>query len=698
MKTALITGVTGMDGSYLAEFLLEKGYEVHGIVRRSSSFNRERIEHLHAYENSHRDNLYLHYGDMADSSNLSRIVREVLPDEIYHLAAQSHVKISFDIPEYTADVDGVGTLRLLEAVRSFNESAKFYNASTSELFGKAKEFPQTEQTPFYPRSPYGVAKLYSHWIVCNYREAYDLFACNGLLFNHECITSNIPIIINIDGLVDVIPIEELVPHRENLYHSIKFTTPIKDSKIKYKNRRHKLYIWDGGRWAKIKTMTATGNIKSIRRPPPKKIISVVSRGGYYECTPKHISFLENEKEIETQNLAIGDRLELKPFPPLIERISMTNDECEFLGMIVADGYVKNSSIQFTKNDDKLRNRVNELWMKITGGTCKEVVGTSGFSENDIYHTILKGNTEYIRLIRNELYTKKKSKRIPLRVLNTNKKNILSFLQGYNRCDGLKAGRQKTEFKSFSSESSVLSLGLWYLINKCLELRITLHPEFKNDKVYYHLNINSDNNVLGQHLKKPLNEVKKLIKSNYNGWLFDLETDSGTFSAGVGLTWIHNSPRRGENFVTRKITLSIANILVGKQKKLYLGNLNAKRDWGYAKDYVRAMFLMLQQKRPEDYVIATGEAHSIREFVELAFNEVNIPIKWEEKGIKEKGINANTGKVLIEVSAKYFRPAEVEYLLGDASKARKQLGWKPETSFKELVKIMVKADLDASRTK
>ena len=339
MKTALITGVTGQDGAYLAEFLLNKGYEVHGVVRRSSTFNRERIEHLHSYENPTRENLILHYGDMTDSSNLIRIIKQVEPHEIYHLAAQSHVQISFDVPEYTADADGVGTLRLLEAVRflELGETTKIYNASTSELFGKVEQIPQNEKTPFHPRSPYAAAKLYSHWITINFREAYDLFACNGILFNHE------------------------------------------------------------------------------------------------------------------------------------------------------------------------------------------------------------------------------------------------------------------------------------------------------------------------------------------------------------------SPLRGENFVTRKITLSIAKMMAKKQEQIHLGNLNAKRDWGYAPDYVEAMWLMLQQKNPEDFVIATGEAHTVREFTELAFKEVGIDIAWEGNGIKEKGLDTR-GKVLVEVSPQYFRPAEVDFLLGDASKAQKKLGWKPKVGFRELIKIMVDADL------
>jgi GDPmannose 4,6-dehydratase len=348
-KKALITGITGQDGSYLAEFLLEKGYEVHGIVRRSSTFNRQRIEHLYLEEyiakRSSTPAIQLHYGDMTDSSSLERILMLVKPDEIYNLAAQSHVKVSFDVPEYTAETDAIGTLRLLEAVRILGLNCKIYQASTSELYGKVLETPQKETTPFYPRSPYGVAKQYGFWITKNYREAYNMFAVNGILFNHE------------------------------------------------------------------------------------------------------------------------------------------------------------------------------------------------------------------------------------------------------------------------------------------------------------------------------------------------------------------SERRGENFVTRKITLGVARIAQGMQDKIILGNLNAKRDWGYAKDYVECMWLILQHETPEDFVIATGETHMVREFVELAFAEVGIKIRWEGEGVDEKGIDAANGRVLVEVSPKYFRPTEVDLLLGDPTKAKTLLGWNPtKTPFKELVRKMVAADMEYVKKK
>lgn len=344
-KVALISGITGQDGSFLAEFLIDKGYEVHGILRRSSSFNTGRIEHLYLDEwvrDMKKSRLInLHWGDMTDSSSLIRIIQAVRPDEIYNLAAQSHVKVSFDVPEYTAEADAIGTLRMLEAVRilGLEKKTKIYQASTSELFGLVQEVPQKETTPFYPRSPYGVAKQYGFWITKNYRESYGMFAVNGILFNHE------------------------------------------------------------------------------------------------------------------------------------------------------------------------------------------------------------------------------------------------------------------------------------------------------------------------------------------------------------------SERRGENFVTRKITLAASRIAQGFQHKLYLGNLDSLRDWGYAKDYVECMWLILQHETPEDFVIATGEYHTVREFCTLAFKEVGIELRWEGKGVEEKGIDVNTGRELVAVDPKYFRPAEVEQLLGDPTKAKTMLGWNPrKTSFPELVKIMVQHDM------
>lgn len=343
-KIALITGITGQDGAYLAEFLLNKGYIVHGIKRRSSLFNTDRIDHLYQDQHERDVRFFLHYGDLTDATNLVRIIQEVQPDEIYNLAAQSHVQVSFETPEYTANSDALGTLRLLEALRILGLTGKtrFYQASTSELFGKVQQTPQSETTAFYPRSPYAVAKLYAYWITVNYREAYHIYACNGILFNHE------------------------------------------------------------------------------------------------------------------------------------------------------------------------------------------------------------------------------------------------------------------------------------------------------------------------------------------------------------------SPIRGETFVTRKITRAVARIKLGLQDSIYLGNLNAKRDWGYAGDYVEAMWRILQQPEPDDFVIATGETHTVREFVENAFCEVGIHIKWQGDGVAEQGLNAADGKVLVRIDPRYYRPTEVDLLLGDAAKAREKLGWQPKVSFSKLVGMMVSEDLKLAK--
>jgi GDPmannose 4,6-dehydratase len=338
MKNALITGITGQDGSYLAELLLDKGYEVHGIIRRASSFNTDRIDHLYKDRHETGVKMFLHYGDLTDSSNLNRLIEKIHPSEIYNLGAQSHVKVSFEVPEYTAEVDGIGTLRLLDSIRETGVESRFYQASTSELYGMVQEVPQTETTPFYPRSPYAVAKQYAFWIVKNYREAYGLHASNGILFNHE------------------------------------------------------------------------------------------------------------------------------------------------------------------------------------------------------------------------------------------------------------------------------------------------------------------------------------------------------------------SPRRGETFVTRKITMAVARISRGLQKCLYMGNINALRDWGYAPDYVQMMWMMLQQETPDDYVVATNEMHTVREFIEKSFGHVGIDIAWEGAGVQEVGKNKATGEIVVRVDERYYRPAEVEQLLGNPAKAKRQLGWEPAVKFEELVRIMTEGDL------
>lgn len=666
-KTALISGITGQDGSYLADFLVKKGYRVFGLERRNSSRHRDNIIHLL----EPKAKITLISGDLLDEASLVHALREARPQEVYNMASQSFVPESWEQPVYTGEVTGLGALRMLEAIRQVNPKIKFYQASSSEMFGAAVSEPQNERTQFYPRSPYAAAKVYAHWITVNYRESYDLFAVSGICFNHECVTAQTPVIVKQGEMIDIVAIEELVPHREDPGSGTMYTTIGHSS----------LEVWDGDHWTRIRARTATWNQAGGARD--KKVKQVISRGGYYEATHDHISFLEPGKEVKTGDLAKGDRLALRSFPELTGKTILSFEEAEFIGMMVADGYVsRDGKGRFINNDETLRKRVMELWQKIAGGYSRAGTHPSGFNNKRPVHSIdLTGNAAYLRLMHSEIYNQKLFKKIPRRILNAKGEAVYAFLRGYNACDGLKGGHQKTEFKSFTTNSPVLALGLWYTVNRFLKLRITNHPEMRDGKIYFHLNINSNRvspksrGMTGHHLQRIISEVKEVREYDYTGWLFDLETESGTFSAGVGQTWIHNSPRRGLEFVTRKISSTAAKIKLGLAGELRLGNIDTKRDWGFAGDYVRAMWLMLQQKAPKDYVIATGHAHSVREFLKEAFSYLGLD--WQK---------------YVKIDKRFLRPAEVYHLRGDAARVRRELGWKPKVGFRELVHMMVDADL------
>lgn len=708
-KTALITGITGQDGSYLAELLLDKGYDVHGIIRRSSSINTSRIDRIF-------DKLNLHYGDMSDGTRLSEIVNLVKPDEIYNLAAQSHVRVSYDMPMYTADVTGLGALRLLEAARHLQSTTgkrvRVYQASSSEMYGQVLETPQTEKTPFWPRSPYGCAKVYAYWQTINYREGYDMFACNGILFNHETVTYSTPLIIKINGKIDILPIGDIARFKMGLVFNMDMGyqegTPTTD-----------IEVWDKNGWTKVKYVS--GYPHDGQKSP--RIIN--SRNYIYSATGSHICFMEDGLEKKTSDIKIGDKILKTEYPKIIDNTNISLEMAEFLGMAVADGNIKGKCIRLGKKDRSLRERFAYLWTKIAKNPrIKNNRSYSGFNGSIIEHIECRSDDNFNL----DIYTNDispfghKNKKVPESILNSSKNVMEAFLVGYNACDGLKKNACRYRFKNFKTNSQTLASGLLYLINQVTGQRynITVEESWKwgKQQFYYSINLLSDKKsnldkynivkkLLSQnisqrkierdtgisrvfirkiengyiptnthHLELPDNEVKKIIEiPNYDGWFFDLETESGTFCAGVGNGCLHNSPRRGETFVTRKITIAAAKIKTGKQDKLFLGNLDAKRDFGYAPDYVRAMWLMLQQDEPDDYVIATGETHSVREFLDevFAFHDLD----WQK---------------YVEIDPKYFRPAEVDLLLGDSSKAQKQLGWKPEVRFKKLAKIMAKADL------
>jgi GDPmannose 4,6-dehydratase len=655
---ALITGITGQDGSYLAEFLLGKGYEVHGAVRRSSTENFERIAHI-------RDRITLHQADLLDQSSIVIAIEKADPNEVYNLAAQSFVPTSWSQPVLTAEFTALGVTRVLEAIRQINPKIRFYQASSSEMFGKVQEMPQTERTPFYPRSPYGVAKVYGHWITVNYRESYGLHASSGILFNHECISAQTPLIVRQDGVVDVIRPDDLIGVRGE-------GTPYGDAHIRQREIDD-VEIWDGKQWVKLIAITAT---KQIKEDPDHKLKLIEVRAGSV-CVTSHHKMLDSKAgEARADALREKDQLLLGIYPAIDQKSICLPEFAELLGHLVADGYVnENGHITFTKNENSQRERVAELWGRLFLGHGREWVGRSGFVPGSPVGKVdLVGNPSAGKWIHGQIYTKTDfMKKVPRVILNGSTEVQKAFTDAYYRGDGLKAGGGL----SFKSNSSVLAQGLCWLYS-IQKNEASVYVEQRGDSVYYCANLKSNKmkGGKGRHLIKDPTEVRKISDgTTHLPWVFDLQTESGVFMAGVGRVVVHNSPKRGIEFVTRKITHAVASIKLGLQKELRLGNLDAKRDWGYAGDYVRAMWLMLQQDTPDDYVIATGEEHSIREFCEIAFRHAGLDF--------EK---------YVVVDEKFFRPAEVQTLCGDASKARRVLGWKPEVTFHELVRMMVDHDL------
>ena len=665
MPKALITGITGQDGSYLAEFLLEHGYEVIGMVRRTSTTNFDRIREF-------QDRITIVQGDLLDQVSLINLLQEHHPEEVYNLAAQSFVPTSFTQPVLTGEFTALGVTRILDAIRIADRSIRFYQASSSEMFGKVQEVPQRETTPFYPRSPYGAAKVYGHWITVNYRESYGLFACSGILFNHECVTAETPVFIRRGALIDLLPIEDIVPHRTDPHSAPRYTTePTPEDRFE---------VWDNGSWATVTCMTATWNGFELK--PNKTVHRIAARGALIHATSDHMVFAaRNGRPVEKPagEILAGDALTLVPLPEPGNQISMTQDEAWLLGILTAEGYISpEGKVQVTNQEADLLDQVAACWHKITGGETGRYIASSGFPGGEqVIQLRLTGACAYGRYLREQLYTRSGHKRIPKRILNAAPEARLAYLRGFNAGDGLKSTPCTYEFQSFKTNSAVLAAGLYWLALTTLNQRAIICVYQREERVYYQVNLNSPAvpGNKGQHLRQPLEEVVKAEPINYQGWLFDLATTTGTFHAGIGQGWIHNSPRRGLEFVTRKITHAVARIKLGMQDELRLGNLEARRDWGYAPDYVHAMWLMLQQDHPDDYLVATGETHSVREFCQVAFDHVGLD--WEK---------------YVVVDPRFYRPAEVDLLVGEPSKAKRLLGWEPSVTFQELVRIMTDADL------
>lgn len=707
MKKALITGISGQDGSYLAEYLLSLGYEVYGIVRRNSvcEHQQSRLDHI-------RNDIKVYYGDLLDISSLTRVIKEVQPDEVYNLAAQSHVRISFDVPQFTAQTNALGTLNVLQACKENCPDVRFYQASSSEMFGNSvdEDGYQRETTPMHPVSPYGCAKLFAYSIVRNYRKSYKMFAANGILFNHETVMEFMPMFVKYNEKeIDIKPICEVVDFvdkRKKEYQA----KEIKNTKV-----------WGKNGWTDVKCASAYphDNIEDNKKPR-----MIVSRNGVYAATGNHVVFLENEEK-KTSDIKIGDKIENIELPISNNTTTkVTKEEAELLGMMVGDGSItfakKGTGVggKFTNSNLLYRKKFSNLWNIVTQGNTKYNESRSGFKpENIVGQLRLNGNNNWLRKC--NIYNKDHTKRVPKIILNSPKDVKLSFLEGYNLADGLKSKCTKTtyKFKNFKTNSPTLAMGLYYLIYTTTKQKITLNIEYnpKRKKHYYSLNLLSpcayegetkekeikkllsknlsqrkistitgysrdtirkvQNNELlftQSPLKKISNEVKKIFEMrDYEGWFYDLETTSGEFHCGVGELHVHNSPRRGSNFVTNKVVKGAVEIKTGKAEKLELGNMDSYRDWGHSRDYCRAMHAILNHDEPDDFVVATGKTHSVRDLCEYVF----------------KRLDMNCDDYVVQ-NPKYMRPDELKYLKGDPAKIKSILGWESEITFESMLDEMI----------
>jgi GDPmannose 4,6-dehydratase len=661
-KTALITGITGQDGSYLAELLLAKGYRVVGMTRRSSTDVHERIQHI-------VDEIEFVSGDLLDQSSMTTIVANIRPDEIYNLAAQSFVPTSWTQPVLTGEFTALGVTRVLEAIRAVDPKIRFYQASSSEMFGKIQATPQNEDTPFYPRSPYGVAKVYGHWITVNYRESYNMFASSGILFNHECVPWNTPVIVRERGSIDIKMIGDVL--------RVVNTGPAVQ---RFETRG--LEVWDGEEFVAV-----LGGTVNRHRPvvDNKGVTRIEARCGTVTTTADHVIFMSDAQR-PAKTVEAGQRVQRFNLPEAPSYTRCSPEMAWLLGMFVGDGsawkFGKRPNARFINTDPELREAFAQAWRQVAHGEAHYVRSTSGFVPGKTVGALaLSGAPQFVEWLYEECYTESRHKRIPALVLNAGEEVWREFLRGYNQTDGLKAGNGTYTYKNFKTNSPVLAMGLWWMAKRALRQDTVLNVEVgppERPGPFYSINLRSPNTVgnKGAHLRRDLAEVKRVVPDpHYEGWLYDFTTSTGRFHAGVGELVVHNSPRRGKEFVTRKISDGVARIKLGMQKELRLGNLDAQRDWGFAGDYVRAMWLMLQQERADDYVVATGRTHSVRDFVRLAFAAAGLD--WERH---------------VVVDPRFYRPAEVDLLIGDPSKARRVLGWTPEVSFEQLVEQMVAADL------
>lgn len=654
METALISGITGQDGSYLSELLLSKNYDVHGIVRRGSTINTKRVNHL-----IDKDNFELHYGDLGDANSLIRIIQQIKPDEIYNIGSMSHVRVSFDIPEYTGRITGLGVTRMLEAIRSTNPKIKFYQASSSEMYGDTPA-PQNENTPFHPQSPYGCAKLYGYWMTRAYRKGYNMFASNGILFNHECVSPKNVITIRKNNRIKICYIEDLKKQHGD------YATQITD----FNDKNIEIMTSEG--FKKIKTLT----IRSAPSISDSSMRCIETRNGLFYSTNDHNCLTKSNTKISTKNVIPGIKLKTCNFEISRSKMFVEPNLASFLGYMVADGCISSGKMFFVKNNSKIRQKVGNLFKQLFIGGYTESFCSSGFSNKKVKRLNFNGiSKEILNYIHSLIYNKDKTKKVPEVILNSSKEIMLSFFDAYYECDGLKVDKCVYKYKAIKSNSPILLQGLYYINQVVIKQSCTFYSIFEpeTNKRYYCLNFNTPiKTQKGKHLQKNKFEVTKTNIIKKERWVYDLETENGEFQVGVGNIVVANSPRRGETFVTKKIIRAACRIKLGLQDKVSLGNLEAKRDWGHSKDFCNAIYMIMQYNIPDDFVVATEEYHTIHSFLEEVFKRLNLPLDEH-----------------VEFDKRFLRPNEVPELRGDATKIRDVLGWKPKISYSELIDDMIK---------
>ena len=669
MKTAIVTGCCGQDGSYLAEQLLEKDYKVYGMIRRSSrGLELGCAAHLQG-----TPNLEIIEGDLIDTVGLTRLCQLAKPDLFFNMASQSHVGTSFEIPQYTAQVTGVGVLNCLEAIRLSGIHTRFLQASTSEMYGGLSSEPANEDTPFHPRSPYGVAKLYGYWITVNYRESYKMFACNTICFNHECFFADTPVIVKKNGDIDIVYVSSLVPGRKDISHD--------ESAYTKDYATEGIQVWDGNNFVALRAVSRR-KLSTLQNQEDQVRQVTIAPSASISTTPNHTLVKTCTSKIKARDLTEGKKLILGSYPEESkENKAVTTAQAMFLGLLAGDGYIDQHSVRLTNNDPQIQRCFTDLAQRIYAGVSWRINSyPSGFGGTTT-HIDLVGLSQYdAGVLREALYEAKTGhKKVPAVILNAGLAIQKDFLDGYYMADGLKKDNTAYQLKSFKSNSAILTQGLLYLINNIHHVGYCVNTFEQNGRLYHQVNLRSPSNPnsFGSHLIKDADVIKKnIVRSEENQHVYDIETETGVVMAGIGTAIVGNSERRGPNFVTRKITQGIAQIKAGKADAIYLGNLDAKRDWGYAPDFTRGMIMMLTDNpQPKDYVMATGETHSVREFCEHAFKFVGLDYKE-----------------YVKVDPRFFRPAEVNVLLGDSSRIRNDLGWAPRITFQSLVEKMVQHDL------